>query len=216
MSPFQVWFDGWWIHHTGTRVRQLVSFTVRTGLAEQFHTYLLKFSAFPTCYFSFCVSTPGRLGVLEALLSPSPALRRNFIYPDTAHNPIQAIIVCPFARMRISLKVMDTDLPLLDDRMMDLLAVLSCSLLPICYRTFIQSLGMNNRLDRASIREQDHHDHDQCRWPAQPFHHRASSCTKCLLTRVTTRALGLIRMNTNVALSDFASCGTRLIRATLF
>src|SRR5258708_28279705 len=99
MSPFQVWFDGWWIHHTGTRVRQLVSFTVRTGLAEQFHTYLLKFSAFPTCYFSFCVSTPGRLGVLEALLSPSPALRRNFIDADTAHNPIQAIILRPFTRI---------------------------------------------------------------------------------------------------------------------
>src|SRR5260221_8812179 len=99
MSPFQVWFDGWWIHHTGTRVRQLVSFTVRTGLAEQFHTYLLKFSAFPTCYFSFCVSTPGRLGVLEALLSPSPALRRNFIDADTAHNPIQAISFLPLTRI---------------------------------------------------------------------------------------------------------------------
>src|SRR5260221_8807445 len=99
MSPFQVWFDGWWIHHTGTRVRQLVSFTVRTGLAEQFHTYLLKFSAFPTCYFSFCVSTPGRLGVLEALLSPSPALRRNFIDADTAHNPIHAIMPRAFTRI---------------------------------------------------------------------------------------------------------------------
>src|SRR6266404_3291061 len=86
-------------HHTGTRFRQLASFTMHTGLAEPSHTYLLKFSAFPTCYFSLCVSTPGRLGVLEALLSPSPALRRNFIYTDTAHNPIQAIIWCPFTRI---------------------------------------------------------------------------------------------------------------------
>src|SRR6266699_6605445 len=99
MSPFQVWFDGWWIHHTGTRVRQLVSFTVRTGLAGQFRTYLLKFSAFPICYFSLCVSTPGRLGVLEALLSPSPVLRRNFIYTDTAHSPIQATIWRPLTRI---------------------------------------------------------------------------------------------------------------------
>ncbi len=118
--------------------------------------------------------------------------------------------------MRISLKVMDTDLPLLDDRMMDLLAVLSCSLLPICYRTFIQSLGMNNRLDRASIREQDHHDHDQCRWPAQPFHHRASSCTKCLLTRVTTRALGLIRMNTNIGFVVVCICHSMPMDACFF
>src|SRR5258708_38403429 len=99
MSPFQVWFDGWWIHHTGTRVRQLASFTMHTGLAEPSHTYLLKCSAFPTCYFSLCVSTPGRLGVLEALLSPSPALRRNFIYTDTAHNPIQASIFYPLTRI---------------------------------------------------------------------------------------------------------------------
>ena len=90
MSPFQVWFDGWWIHHTGTRVRQLASFTMHTGLARQSHTYLLKFPAFPTCYFSLSVSTPGRLGVLEVLLSPSPALRRNFICTDTAHSPILA------------------------------------------------------------------------------------------------------------------------------
>ena len=86
-------------HHTGTRVRQLASFTMHTGLAEQSHTYLLKFSAFPTCYFSLCVSTPGRLGVLEALLSPSPAFRRNFIYTDTAHKPIHAIILHPFTRI---------------------------------------------------------------------------------------------------------------------
>src|SRR6266568_3375266 len=99
MSPFQVWFDGWWIHHTGTRVRQLASFTMHTGLAEQSHTYLLKFPAFPTCYFFLGVSTPGRLGVLEVLLSPSPALRRNFICADTAHSPIHAIILHPFTRI---------------------------------------------------------------------------------------------------------------------
>src|SRR5207248_8188261 len=99
MSPFQLWFDGWWIHHTGTRVRQLASFTMHTGLAEQSHTYLLKSSAFPTCYFPLCVSTPGRLGVLEVLLSPSPALRRHSTCTDTAHNPIQAIIFRPLTRI---------------------------------------------------------------------------------------------------------------------
>jgi len=116
----------------------------------------------------------------------------------------------------IGLNMYQVQLSLLDEPRMHSLTMHSCSISPLGYGSFIQSLGMNNRLDRASIREQDHHDHDQCRWPAQPFHHRASSCTKCLLTRVTTRALGLIRMNTNVARSSFASCGTRLIRATLF
>src|SRR5260370_11910035 len=79
-------------HHTGTRVRQLASFTMHTGLAEPSHTYLLKCSAFPTCYFSLCVSTPGRLGVLESLLSPSPPFRSNSFSTDTPPNPIPAFL----------------------------------------------------------------------------------------------------------------------------
>src|SRR5258706_3411678 len=98
-------------HHTRTRVQQLASFTMHTGLAEQSHTYLLEFSASPTCYFPLCVSTPGRLGVLEALLSPSPALRRNFIDADTAHSPIHAIILHPFTRISSALTCIRSTCP---------------------------------------------------------------------------------------------------------
>src|SRR5438128_1291880 len=79
---------------------------------------------------------------------------------------IQTTIFLPFARMRIGLHVMDIHLSLLDDGVMDLLAVLSCSLLPISYRAFIQSVRVNNGLDWTSIGKQYHHDHHQFRWRA--------------------------------------------------
>src|SRR6266567_5556921 len=130
--------------------------------------------------------------------------------------PIQATIFLPFARMRIGLHVMDLDLCLFHDRLMHLLAVLSGSLLPIGYCAFIDSIGVHNRLDWAPIRNYDHHDHDHFRWRAQSFHHRPSAGTKGLLAAATAISLWLIGMNTNVARSDLASCGTRLMRATLF
>src|SRR5579862_3701462 len=111
----------------------------------------------------------------------------------------------------IRLHMMGLDLSLFHDRLMHLLAMLSCSLLPLRYGALIQSIGVNNRLDWAAIRKQAHHDHDQFRRCAQSFHHRASSCAEGLLACAAAIALWLIRMNTNVALSDFASCGTRLI-----
>src|SRR5436309_7472488 len=40
-----------------------------------------------------------------------------------------------------------------DDGLMHLLAVLSCSPLPLSYGAFIHSIGMHNRLDWASIRQ---------------------------------------------------------------
>ena len=53
-----------------------------------------RLSAFPTCCFSLCVSTPGRLGVLEVILSTSSSSGRNLIYAETAHDsgiPISVI-----------------------------------------------------------------------------------------------------------------------------
>jgi len=67
--------------------------------------------------------------------------------------PIQATIFLPFARMRIGLHVMGLDLSLFHDRLMHLVAVRSGSLLPSSYRAFIYSIGVNNRLDWAPIRQ---------------------------------------------------------------
>jgi hypothetical protein len=61
---------------------------------------------------------------------------------------------------------MGIHLSLLDDGVMDLLAVLSCSLLPVRYRAFIPSRGVNNGLDWTSRGKQYHHDHHQFRWRA--------------------------------------------------
>jgi hypothetical protein len=65
-------------HHARTRVQQLASFTMHTGLAEQLFTCLLGFSAFPTCYFPLCVSAPGRLDVLEVLTPFLSRVTREF------------------------------------------------------------------------------------------------------------------------------------------
>jgi hypothetical protein len=68
--------------------------------------------------------------------------------------PIQTTIFLPFARMHIGLHVMGLHLSLLDDGVMDLVAVLSCSFLPIRYRAFIPSIGVHNGLDGTSIGKQ--------------------------------------------------------------
>src|SRR5437588_4070965 len=99
--------------------------------------------------------------------------------------------------------------------MMDLVTVLSCSLLPSGYRSFIYPIGMHNGLNGTAIGQQDNDDDHQFRWRAQSFHHRPSSCAKGLVTRAAAIALRLIRMNANVARPDLASCGTRRIRAKL-
>jgi len=107
-------------------------------------------------------------------------------------------------------------LSLLHQSMMDLLTVVSCSLLPIGHRSFIYSIGMHNGLNWTAIRKQDDDDDHQFCCSAQSFHHRPSSRAKGLFTRAATRALRLIRMNANVARPYPASCGTRRIRANLF
>src|SRR2546421_8999282 len=111
---------------------------------------------------------------------------------------------------------MGVHLALLHQSMMDLLTVLSGSLLPLGYRSFIYSIGMHNRLNGTAIGEQDDDDDHQFWRRAQSFHHRPSSRAKGLVTRVAAIALWLIGMNVYVARSDLASCGTRRIRAKLF
>jgi hypothetical protein len=48
-SSLQTWFDGWAEHHAGTRVEQLTSFTMHTGLADRRNTCLLPSSALRAC-----------------------------------------------------------------------------------------------------------------------------------------------------------------------
>jgi hypothetical protein len=74
---------------------------------------------------------------------------------------------------------------------------------------------MDNRLDRAAIGEQGDHDDNQLRWLAQSLHHGSSSRVPGVTTGTTAIALTTSIMNTNVALFDLASCGTRQIRAEL-
>ena len=186
---------------------------MHTGLAEQSHTYLLQFSAFPTCYFSLCVSTPGRLGVLEVLLSPSPALRRNFICTDTAHKPIQAIILCPFTRMRISLHLHQIELSLLHHRLMNMLTVLAGSIAPLRHRALIQAKCLHNRLDWTAIRHQRHHNDDESFGLAQALKHRscfgAERCSAHLAAIPRTR----LPMAHNSPFVDFPSCHAGQVRA---
>jgi len=55
--------------------------------------------------------------------------------------------------MRIGLHMLCLHPALLDNGLMHLVAVLSCSLLPLSYGAFIHPKRMHNRLDGASIRQ---------------------------------------------------------------
>ncbi len=99
--------------------------------------------------------------------------------------------------------------------LMNLLAVLSCSFLPLCYRSLIPSIGMDYRLWWTSITQERHHRHDELFVCAQSFHHRAASRAKGLCTPVTLVPWPFATMNADVALPDLAACRTRRIRATL-
>src|SRR5713226_4749933 len=107
-------------------------------------------------------------------------------------------------------------LPLLDEGAMHLLALLSCSLLPIRHSALIQSIGMHDGLDRTSLRQYGHHHDDPFSWRSQSFEHGSSSCTKGSLTHPTAIAIGVATLNSDGALSDLTSCRTRRMRAKLF
>src|SRR5438132_9714666 len=92
--------------------------------------------------------------------------------------------------------------PLLNDRLVHLVAMLSCSLLPSRYCALIQPICVNNSLHWTSVGQQYHHGHHHFHRCAQSFHHGASSCAKRLLTRATAISLGVRRVNTNIARSD--------------
>src|SRR5438105_15360086 len=55
------------------------------------------------------------------------------------------------------------------------LAMLSCSISPTGHRSFIEFIGVHNRLDWTSIRKPRHHHDNQFGWLAKPFQHGAPS-----------------------------------------
>jgi hypothetical protein len=118
--------------------------------------------------------------------------------------------------MRIRLHMHQVQLSLLNDRLMDLLAMGSRSISPSGHGAFIQPEGMDNGLDWASIRQKRHHDHDQIHWFTQPLKHRSSTGTKRLFTDFTAIPLPFPIVDHDVALILLASCRTRHIRAKWF
>jgi hypothetical protein len=113
----------------------------------------------------------------------------------------------------IGLNVHQVQLTLFDDRLMHLGTMRSCSITPIGYSPLIQAKGMDNGLDRASIREQRYDDDDQFHGFAQSLKHRSPTGTERLFTHPTTIALALAIMDRDRARTSLASCRTRRIRA---
>ena len=132
-------------HHTGTRVQQLASFTMHTGLAEQPHTYLLKPSAFPTCYFSLGVSTPGRLGVLEVFALSFSCVTQEFHMHRHGAQPHPGKHLASFDANFLGLDMVGRHIPAWHQGFMHLLAVLACSSLPVCSRVMNDNITSRYR-----------------------------------------------------------------------
>ncbi len=113
----------------------------------------------------------------------------------------------------IGLNMHQVKFPLLDNLLMDLLAMLSCSVTPGCHRPFIQPEGMHNGLHRASIRQECYDDHNQLHRFAQPLKHRSLTGTERLFAHLTAIALSLAIMDRDLARTSLASCRTPRIRA---
>src|SRR5437870_2903088 len=107
-------------------------------------------------------------------------------------------------------------LPLLNNGLMHILAVDSRSISPSSHRTLIQPKSMDNRLNRTTIGQERHHDHNQIYRFAQPLKHGSPTGAEGPFAYFTAIALPLAIMDDNVALVLLASCGTRHIRAKWF
>src|SRR6266852_5822124 len=89
----------------------------------------------------------------------------------------------------VRLNMHQVKLPFLKHLLMNLVTMCSCSISPIGHGSFIQPEGMHNGLDRASIRHEGHHDHDQLHWLAQPLKHRSPTRVEGLFADLTAIAL---------------------------
>src|SRR5260221_8095733 len=96
---------------------------------------------------------------------------------------------------------------------MHLLTMHSCSITPSSYRPFIQAKGMHNGLDRTSIGQQGHDQHDELLRFAQALEHRSPASAERFFTRFAAIALPAAIMDDNRARISLASCRTHRVRA---
>ncbi len=113
----------------------------------------------------------------------------------------------------IGLNVHQIQLSLLYDVLMHLVTRHSCSITPISNGPLIQAKGMDNGLDRASIRQEGDNNNHQVHGLAQPLKHRSPTRTERLFAHRTPIALSRAIMDRDRAHSALASCRTRLVRA---
>jgi hypothetical protein len=115
----------------------------------------------------------------------------------------------------ISLHLHEVHLPLEHDGLMELLTVLACSISPPCHCAFIPLKRRDDGLDRTALGQSCHHDHNEFARLTKSFSHRSSARPKGFVTHPTARAIWMATINTTIAHSDLASCGTRQVRAQL-
>ena len=115
----------------------------------------------------------------------------------------------------IGLNVHQVQLPLFNDLLVHLLTMGSRSIAPVRYGSFIQTKGMHNGLDWASIGQERHDHHDEVSGFTQALKHRSPMDAEGVFADLTAITLPSAIMNDDMALFSLASCGTRLIGAKL-
>jgi hypothetical protein len=113
----------------------------------------------------------------------------------------------------IGLHVHQIQVPLFNETLMHVLTMHSSSITPISYRPFIQTKGVHNGLDRASVGQKSHDNDDEFSWLAQALKHGSSSGAKCSSAHFAAIALPATIMDDDVVHGSLASCGTRRVRA---
>lgn len=115
--------------------------------------------------------------------------------------------------MRIDLHMNHIQLALFDPRVMHLFAVLPCSVSPTRDGSLIQSVGMDNGLEGASIGKPRHDKHNQfCRLPSS-CKHRAALAPERLSAHLPSIARTLSTVDDDIALPHLPSCFATHIRA---
>src|SRR6266700_2391990 len=89
----------------------------------------------------------------------------------------------------------------------------TCWITPSSYRPFIQAKGMHNGLDRTSIGQQGHDQHDELLRFAQALEHRSPASAERFFARFAAIALPAAIMDDNRARISLASCRTHRVRA---
>src|SRR5437763_9536753 len=105
-------------------------------------------------------------------------------------------------------------LPLFNEVLMHLLTRHSRSITPIRHGPFIQVKGMHNGLDRASIAQEGHDNHNEIQRFAQALEHGSPAGAERSSARFAAIALPFAIMDDDVAQTSLASWETPRIRAT--